>query len=277
MSLSRKAQSSIEYALMMAAVITGIMIVGPYAIRAINAHFQIIAEDTQESYKEIPRQGPIIIEVLPGCECSGLIRGACGNGLDCPRTQRVYSKTCTPVGCEASLLSRFGVLPYECRNDGCCLDGWDGLCGPNAIHVPGGCPDGQGEILRECDLPSVYSYFCQDPTTLIPPIIPNPCLFACVGNKSDYANWCPGYNIGLRNNTTPVLHYDSIEGCPGSPQCAAQCFPTFIHTATRANCVCPPGYVPVDPSALCGGVLCASNSCCSGACTGPGLCDNTPR
>ena len=266
MFLSSKGQSTIEYVVVIALVISGIMIIGPYVIRSINAQFETIEDDTRQSFQEVPRQGPVISRSFPGCDCGTPVdSGGCGNGLNCPFTQRVFDRVCTPAGCELELLGRFGALPYECRNDlRCCVDTFLGHCGPNAIFVPGGCPDGQGEFQHECNVPPVFTYLCK----------PDPiCIFSCIGNISTFAQWCDPVNFNRRlPSSLNIVHYDP-GSCPADIHCAAQCFPTFIQDpplpSPGIKCVCPPGMVP---SAYGG---CPAGTCYQGSC-GPNQCEILP-
>jgi hypothetical protein len=59
MHLSKKAQSTLEYCAIAIFVIIGILVMGPYIIRSINAYFQGTKESIKESYLEEIEQAPI--------------------------------------------------------------------------------------------------------------------------------------------------------------------------------------------------------------------------
>ncbi len=48
----RHGQSLIEYSLIVLLVILGIVVMGPYVLRSINAHFKIWDEEIQDSHNE---------------------------------------------------------------------------------------------------------------------------------------------------------------------------------------------------------------------------------
>ncbi len=50
----RHGQSLIEYSLIALLVILGIVVMGPYVLRSINAHFKIWDEEIQDSHNERP-------------------------------------------------------------------------------------------------------------------------------------------------------------------------------------------------------------------------------
>lgn len=59
MHLSKKAQSTIEYSALVVFVIIGILVMGPYIIRSINAYFHGTKESIKDSYLEEIEQVPV--------------------------------------------------------------------------------------------------------------------------------------------------------------------------------------------------------------------------
>ena len=59
MHLSKKAQATIEYCAIAIFVIIGILVMGPYIIRSINAYFHGTKESIKESYLEEITQVPV--------------------------------------------------------------------------------------------------------------------------------------------------------------------------------------------------------------------------
>ena len=237
MRISRQAQSTLEYVTVAALIMTGIFIMGPYTIRAINAQFQGSSDQVKDSFKEVLEQAPPTGKDLPDCDCTNLDPKECGNGNNCPRTERVYQRDCRPIGCEVGLKD-FGIdyVMMECHpDDTCCTDGvWTGRCGVTATRVPGGrCSDGYGEMVRKCGSPPTDDYICSDG------VIPE-CQFDCLGRKDDNADWCDPakYNLDLPGDL-PILHSNKNE-CPPSPtdKCMAECQIPFVASTDRSRCTC---------------------------------------
>src|SRR3989338_7310460 len=118
MRISPKAQASIEYMTIIVLVVTGIVLMGPYVIRSINAHFKSIDDQVQDSFQEKITQAPLPPDPIPICNCPTWVDqdcGALGRGTNCtdadpstlccdsvgdPDTFKMYSKKpCIPEGC----------------------------------------------------------------------------------------------------------------------------------------------------------------------------------
>ena len=69
MRISPKAQASIEYMTIIVLVVTGIVLMGPYVIRSINAHFQALDDQVQDSFQENITQAPNTNFNVPNCAC----------------------------------------------------------------------------------------------------------------------------------------------------------------------------------------------------------------
>lgn len=156
---SRKAQATIEYALIGTLVIASVLIMGPEVIRSINAYFKGMEDEVEDSFREDMEQSPLTNFPVPECNCTGLVdSGVCGNDENCTRYERVFINTCTPVGCEVDLIG-FGVnvQMMDCVGDPRCCNDWisTGKCGANADtanggFTDGGCDDGTLEYYRFC-------------------------------------------------------------------------------------------------------------------------------
>jgi len=108
----KRAQSTIEMALVVVLVILGVIVTGPYVLRSINAHFKLWDDSVQDSFDDhlIQATKEQINIILPPCSCHW-VAGSCG-AQGCNKTERVYAKACTPSGCD---------LGYSCQvEDSCC-------------------------------------------------------------------------------------------------------------------------------------------------------------
>ncbi len=280
MSLSPKAQSTIEYMTIITLVIVGILIMSPYVIRSINSYFKTGDDAVEDSFLEEIDQAPPTGVTLPGCDCpqwnlaDPRVTRGCGGGSPCARREEHWKRDCTPIGCQVDLI-RFGInLPmFECRpntapfrpppDDWCCED-WavymncqggprdpDGpgpllgkCCGVNAVDAPGGrCPDGQVERRRFCGEANFPQYggCIADPD----------CIFQCVGFFDSDAAWCPNDTIDLPNSMITV-HRTDLVNCTAR-KCEAFCRGCHIRNPGANNCIlnlgsgialqgaCPPG------------------------------------
>ena len=287
---SPSGQSPIEYATMAALVIAAILIIGPTVVRSINAHFKSLEEGAQDSFREDIQQAPVGGGLVPPCDCGDFVdSGGCGNAATCgstipqgaaPETYRVWTRLCTPVGCNAQWTAQTGLTTIECREDPlntcCTIPVPTGLCA-----AAGGCADGQMQNVQQCGSPNpVPLYTC----------LPDTDCYQCIPPLDPYAEWCDPqrYNEGV-SGPTPITYY-SNGACPASPTCAAYCPPGWTPTVggcscpafalpamcpapigqpPRPCCVCDPGYVHVGS---CGG----GGLCDRGACN-VGFCENSDQ
>lgn len=241
MKFSSQAQSTLEYVTIAALIMVGILIMGPYTIRAINAQFKGSSEQVKDSFREEPHQAPPTGEDLPDCDCTDLLPQECGNGVTCDWPERHYVRTCSPQGCQTGLQD-FGInyVMEECRPDDTCCDPevWTGRCGVNATNVQpaGRCPDGYGEMSRNCGgPPPTVLYNCSAD------IMPQ-CVFQCLGAQSADSAWCDpvGYNQDLPSDL-PIQHV-APGACPPTPnnKCMSECSPPFVPIGGGADCGCQP-------------------------------------
>jgi hypothetical protein len=128
----------IEYALIAVLVIVGIVIMGPYVLRSVGAHFKLWDEGVQDSFTENLTQAPVndVPNVPTNCTCT-TAAGSCGSpNSQCAVTQRGYAHLCNPQGCD-------GAPASSCVNDPSCCTAW----------VPMGCgtvPLGQPPVTTNC-------------------------------------------------------------------------------------------------------------------------------
>jgi len=213
MKSSRKAQSILEYTLITALVIAGILIMGPYVIRSINAFFKSASLQVEDALNEEPSQGPAINGNIPGCDCGPYEPTVCGDNSTCEYTQRVWIKDCNPPGCA----EYFGI-PHEPRceyDDECCTPPEPTMCGLAA--PPDGCPPGVMGTVKYCGENLNPVYGCD-------PSLPG-CTFYC-DPKDPNSDWCvPPDGGGPFSEQVDTVYYDRGE-CPTDPQelrCAAEC------------------------------------------------------
>gem|GEM_PF-2731341 len=134
----------IEYMFIAVLIILGIVIMGPYVLRSVNAHFKLWDESVQDSATENLTQAPLdnsIPNVPLNCTCK-YVKGICqGPGVGgqgaCGANQREWDLQCgsSPVGCS-------GQPPSTCQYDTtCCIVYSPQGCGTVPIP-PGGIPPG---------------------------------------------------------------------------------------------------------------------------------------
>jgi len=100
---NRSGQSVLEYSAIAMLVIIGILAMGPYVVRSVNAYFKSAEEQAHDSFREDIRQtnlhGAEVNYDLGECDCSFSGTPVCGNGIMCPVTQFMYPYNCSPAGC----------------------------------------------------------------------------------------------------------------------------------------------------------------------------------
>jgi len=104
--MKKQGQSIVEYSLIAILVILGIVFMGPYVLRSIDAHFKLWDEGSQDSYQENLHQASL--NVIPymndDCTCTQTNSESCGGpGLLCGANQHEVTWTCTPYqGCNGA-------------------------------------------------------------------------------------------------------------------------------------------------------------------------------
>ncbi|MCR4337367.1 MAG: hypothetical protein NUV91_06130 [Candidatus Omnitrophica bacterium] len=162
MKISQKAQSVVEYTTIAVLVIVGILVMGPYVLRSINAHFKMLDEGVQDSFEENIKPSSDRFPGLPLCDCS--TREFCGDGpgTGCPRYFQGTETKCSVPGCadcdasctpqtlgqagcqncclvnecQKSLPASMQRPPLECHESKCCCDFFP--------QIPASCQDGRG-------------------------------------------------------------------------------------------------------------------------------------
>ena len=100
---NKSAQSVLEYSAIAMLVIAGILVMGPYMIRSVNAYFKTAEDQAKDSFREEIVQTPLIGREqqydLGSCQC-GFTAFTCSDGTQCPRNQMFSELKCVPSECE---------------------------------------------------------------------------------------------------------------------------------------------------------------------------------
>jgi len=128
--MNKRGQSIIEYTLIAVLVILGILFMGPYVLRSVNAHFKLWDEGVQDSFKENLNQAPVndvpTNDINTNCKCWDEISNSCGSTSptsQCGANQRIVNHHCSIQYCDGAPLS-------SCKYDPTCCSGWlSGGCG----------------------------------------------------------------------------------------------------------------------------------------------------
>lgn len=176
MKFSQKSQSIIEFSSLIILVIIGIIVMRPYVIRAINAHFKSLEESIEESQKEEFQETPLQeLPSPPVCgdgTCTAPFEdpnrccedcGACGDGVCCSakgETEITCNNDCGRCGdgqCNPN-------PPQNENASTCCLDcqnvcGDGACCTDEGLDNPGGTPVGAD---ASCSDDCPQSQFCGD-------------------------------------------------------------------------------------------------------------------
>lgn len=255
---SRRGQSGLEYMGMVVFITMGLLLIGPYVVRSVNAPYKSLEQGAVDSQREVIRQAPPQGVNLPECNCTDMLRQGCGDGSGgCSVRQAVWQRFCDPQGCEVDMQRRgiFGAL-NECRNDpypSPCCTAWaaTGRCGISAQNpaLPGGrCPDGQMEQQRDCGSPAaVREYRCQ---------VDDLCDFDCMGGRSPTSTACPNTEIDLTSDTN--WSYVVYNGCNGATKCQAHCNSGLVPMAGGCVNQCGNGVCDLGETAC---------TCCEDCCT----------
>ncbi len=280
------AQSMIEYVTVATLVMIGILVMGPYVTRSINAFFKNIEDDVDDAFKEEMTQGDPSVE-LPDCYCTNLVDQACGGG-GCNSRQMWLRRDCYPLGCEiAYQAANPGWIYEDCEYRDYCCTNWaeTGLCGVNAT-VPGACPNGEMEYEHYCGAANTRTVVCQSTCQgqVGCPAPPHPlCIFFCTdtaGNEVTpamlpFASYCTDDTTDLPGNL--VVTFVPNGACTDPLKCEAECYSGFVPAATWGctcpphshavgnHCVCDPGYFFRDG---CNSDECLQDGCPAGRCYG---------
>jgi hypothetical protein len=234
---SRHGVSGLEYLALAVLLMTGILLGGPYVMRAINAPFKAIEEGGIDSTREEIRQGNEHPVTAQPCACTGFVAQGCGDGIGCARTKRLYTRTCDPMGCEVDLIAA-GVITQmqDCVDESpsvCCLPAQStGNCGALASHIPGGCPVGHMEVKKMCGSPT--------PTAVYSCVVDPSCLNACQPLGANAQGWCDPvhYNDNVVGSMPPVMVNNGECGSTLEVKCVAECKVNFYKSASSCLPYC---------------------------------------
>jgi len=236
MKTHNRGQSIIEYILVSILIIFGIIYMGPYVLRSINAYFNLWNDGLQDSFNEHLTQAPpsSIPPINSTCQCTPISSGTCGGypGSHCSATQEEIDYNCNPQGCNG--------INYSCPTDNSC-------CSAIVDLGCGNIPIGQVAPSGNCN----YGYHVQSQTcgstTAYQCIADSSCNAKCQGNDSN-ANYCPNSDVNLVKNTVLDFVGNDSSSCtesPPGPKCQVYCNPPYVVNSTVPpsgcvkNCVAP--------------------------------------
>ncbi len=236
--MNKRGQSIIEYALIAVLVILGIVFMGPYVLRSVNAHFKLWDEGVQDSFTENITQAPVnvIPNITTNCTCTDS-DGGCGSATSpqCPANERIWNHNCIPVDSQCD-----GQPTFHCQpDDSCCT-----------TYIPQGC----GTV------PCPADTGCSGAPTS-PPAAANNCYY---GQRIS-ATQCS--DLPIQCNTDPAC----------DPKCQGILSPGAVFCATgttswkQANLLQTYGITYVQQYAA----NCNSNSTCQVYCAPPTLLNST--
>ncbi len=256
---SKRAQSLIEYSLIIIVVMAGILTMGPYVIRSINSYFKFTEDSVEDSFLEEIEQAPPTEEEFPTCEC-GPVEWNCAVGIICPATQERGSRTCTPLGCDTFAGTcqdnpevRWGThkcctsfVNIACDNDpetltqseitnagGIYIDDYDQDGTSDWNPDTGKCLLEYMQQVHDCGSPaSIKEYVC------VYDIIS--CFLVCKG-RDNFSEWCDGYQENLTEDNQAITYVNQGE-CTGAP-CEAYCTGDLVAKSDGAYCGCPDIYI----------------------------------
>ena len=136
--MTKSGQSIIEYVLIAVLVVMGIVVMGPFALRSVNAHFKLWDDSVQDSVTENITQAPAssIPTINSKCICENVVSDQCGSataGSPCPPNELIINHNCNPIGCDdapttscsapdpncCKTYSKQGCGTYTCPSSGC--------------------------------------------------------------------------------------------------------------------------------------------------------------
>jgi len=241
--MKKRGQSLVEYVLIIVLVITGVVVMGPYVLRSVGAHFKLWDEGVQDSFQENIVQANIntVPAITSNCSCSYVSSGQCGAGTlgsSCGKTDMILNLVCSSglPGCS----NQPGT---ECRYDptDCCKTATPtGICGSiplptdssGAVQtvpttpIAGNCYMGQ-EVYEKCG--DITTTTCQTDHADCPPpacegIVNTATAIGCPNSGTNYLN----QNNQVSYVASPTLPADCTSN--STPAC------TYCLPATTATC-----------------------------------------
>jgi hypothetical protein len=136
---SRGQSVIIEYASIAILIILGILVIGPYVVRSVNAYFKTAEEQAHDSFREEIRQAQLqgretTYRLDEGCECNEL-PPVCGDGTSCAFTDLMFPKQCVPATCAA-----YAVGTERCGIESAPVTAWDNCNSTYSLGSPLGFP-----------------------------------------------------------------------------------------------------------------------------------------
>ncbi|MBF0512262.1 MAG: hypothetical protein HQL13_08060 [Candidatus Omnitrophica bacterium] len=295
--MNKKGQSIIEYALIIILVVLGILYMGPYVLRSINAFFKLWDDSVRDSYTEHITQSPTIPPINFLCTCSDSDLHICGinsagTNSQCHADEEIYSHICTPNLCDGNPTTLCKKNPDFCCNQyqkvGCgtktlttrAPDGTyipspsDGRAIPAGSNLSGsGCHTyAFNDITASNPNPVPNCYFGQmmyatqcAMTATSPPIaccdVAPECSPHCSGEGAPGTQICPGSNQNLDHNYAVTL----VQNCTGA-KCEISCVPPYKLNPAGTSCLLT---FQVAEAQNC----CKNNPC--GNCGAGGICTST--
>ena len=235
--MNKNGQSIIEYAVIATIVTLGILFMGPYVLRSINAHFKLWDESTQDSFHEKITQAPIneISNIANSCSCSNS-NGACGASAvggtgSCTASQRIVNHLCNPVGCD-------GEASTSCTNDPTCCTVYapSNTCGQvpiptnwtdstnDANNIPAGTPPPK---TTDCYMGQmIWQTPCSNSPIQCNPD-PKDCPIQCRGTVPPTATLCPNTTSGLGQDYV-YTSLTNAAACSSTTKCQYYNPPPYI-------------------------------------------------
>lgn len=243
--LDSKAQQALEFSIMVALIVAGIIIMGPYVIRSWNANMKTTEDSVTDSFRDPLKKVPPPDIDVDGCSCGDWQYGNCGGGTsDCPPTYREKYKICTPTGCEEGR----DIDISDCEEDQTCCT-W---------YPIGCCPDKVGLAQVEGDCGKDYHpVVCTDDDN-VKNTVPDDtirewnaaCLHTCTGELPSGPEGASGIYYRCKNvlasGGNPVDPKDEIELTEDTPWSFVEeggCIDDDAHKC-QIECLCP--YCPHD-------------------------------
>ncbi len=243
----------IEYSLVLILVILGIVIMGPYVLRAVDAHFKLWDQGVKDSFTEHLKQDDSVqINLTSNCICTST-PGLCGNptGTYCGAGFREFDTNCNIQGCNGAAGDAYCVSDTSCcgyHAAGCgdftCLAGGCAVSPTNPPPSSDDCYWGQQKLASDCaDLPirCQVDNNCPLPT----------CLGQVPGPDAQHGNQNPAYFCAT-DSTTPPANPNLLQktwisyagngkaSCPATPGCALYCNFPYVLNADGTACVWTP-------------------------------------
>ncbi len=235
MKLFPRAQSILEYCLLVIVIAAGVIIMSPYVIRSTNAYFKSWEDAADDSFND-----PLVKAGTGGlptvsCSCDVSFKDqGCGTG-GCAQTARYYKRSCSPVGCSCVDLPNPppGHTDKDC--DECLVD--NACCTPPVSAGSCGDPACGGDPLQK---PMTTTCGASPPKTQC--IADAACQpFTCQGNVPQNATLCPGDDTGLTGQTFNSV----VDSCTSNSKCEYTCDAGYQNQAGVCQPAgpCPPGEV----------------------------------